>query len=209
MTFSAEGCYVGGAREARRWVDDLARRIGTQPRERIEHEYTALQAMQHFAGCAELGGPSCRPSWGGETGGYERGSYIGASRMLIESLPDPQAVAELISEPSGLYTIVDTFGGAAARSDSAFPYRNALSSIQVLHDVGGAAGDERTVRRTVRQVRNELAKHTGETGYVNYIDPEMPDWASAYYGANLPRLRRAARRYDPDALFPFPQGLAG
>ncbi|MEU4746792.1 BBE domain-containing protein, partial [Actinosynnema sp. NPDC023658] len=38
--------------------------------------------------------------------------------------------------------------------------------------------------------------------------PDKPDWPTAYYGRNLPRLRRVARRYDPDRVLAFPQGLA-
>ncbi|AHH93566.1 FAD-dependent oxidoreductase [Kutzneria albida] len=208
-TFAAEGCFVGTARQARPWVDDLIRRIGSQPLTREEQDLTHVQAMQHFAGCADLGGASCRPSWGGQVGGYPRNSYVGASRMLTAPLRDPQAVADLITGPAGLYTIFDTLGGAVGRGESAYPHRAALSIIQVLHDVGGAAGDEPTVRHTVGQVRDELTRHTGATGYVNYMDPQMPDWAHAYYGASLPRLRRAARRYDPDRVFAFPQGLVG
>ncbi|WP_439661843.1 BBE domain-containing protein [Lentzea sp. HUAS TT2] len=47
----------------------------------------------------------------------------------------------------------------------------------------------------------------GTTGYVNHIDPEMPDWPSAYYGRNLARLRKVARRHDPGRVLAFPQGL--
>jgi hypothetical protein len=57
-------------------------------------------------------------------------------------------------------------------------------------------------------VRDGLGPEFGTTGYVNYLDPEMPDWAEAYYGVNLPRLRDVARKYDPRGIFAFPQGLS-
>ena len=60
-------------------------------------------------------------------------------------------------------------------------------------------------RRIVASLRNGLG--LGTTGYVNYIDPEMPDWPNAYYGGNLAKLRRIARTYDPDRVLAFPQGL--
>jgi FAD/FMN-containing dehydrogenase len=43
---------------------------------------------------------------------------------------------------------------------------------------------------------------------VNYIDPSMPNWQQAYYGVNLPKLQAIAKRYDPNRVFAFPQGLA-
>ncbi|WP_143267346.1 BBE domain-containing protein, partial [Amycolatopsis thailandensis] len=38
--------------------------------------------------------------------------------------------------------------------------------------------------------------------------PSPRPFDSAYYGESLPRLRRVARKYDPDGLFAFEQGLA-
>jgi hypothetical protein len=61
---------------------------------------------------------------------------------------------------------------------------------------------------SVNEVRDGLGPLAGDHGYVNYIDPEMPDWAKAYYGDNLARLRQVAGHYDPDGVFAFAQGLA-
>jgi hypothetical protein len=43
--------------------------------------------------------------------------------------------------------------------------------------------------------------------YPNYPDADLEDWARAYYGGNLPRLRELKAAYDPTGLFDFAQSL--
>ena len=49
--------------------------------------------------------------------------------------------------------------------------------------------------------------HATDSAYQNFIDPALRDWKRAYYGANLHRLIRVKRAYDPDELFKFPQSI--
>jgi FAD/FMN-containing dehydrogenase len=58
----------------------------------------------------------------------------------------------------------------------------------------------------VRDLRAAMAPYT--TGaYVNYVDADITDWATAYYGTNLARLERAKAEYDPDDVFDGPQSI--
>ncbi|HEY2061347.1 MAG TPA: FAD-binding oxidoreductase [Amycolatopsis sp.] len=199
------GCFVGPRTRLKPILDDFVRQVGTVPVAREEPETDFLGTMRYFAGCDDLSGPSCGPGWGGGGGRVQPAGYVATSRMLMRPAADPAAVVAMVSEDPVNYTIVDGGGGAIARGDSAFPHRRALASFQFLHDVAPAG--EAAARREIGHLRDGLGPEFGTTGYVNYLDPEMPDWGRAYYGANLPRLRAIARRYDPDGLFSFPRAI--
>ena len=62
-------------------------------------------------------------------------------------------------------------------------------------------------RSAINSVRTSLGHLMGPYGYVNYIDPAMPDWQRAYYAGNFTRLRSIARRYDPDGVLRFAQNV--
>jgi FAD binding domain-containing protein/berberine-like enzyme len=154
-----------------------------------------LDAMRYFANCSQRGTAQCRPkSEGGQLG---RDSFTASSRMITEPL-DPSLLTTLLDGRSRLDVLLDSLGGAVSRvapGDTAFPHRKALASAQIY-----STGDP----ADVPEVRDGLP---GNTGYVNYIDPTMPDWPTAYYGDNLPRLRKVAAQYDPDKVFAFAQSV--
>jgi hypothetical protein len=37
--------------------------------------------------------------------------------------------------------------------------------------------------------------------FQNFADPDLTNWAHAYYGPNLPRLGHVKSRYDPTGFF--------
>ena len=157
-----------------------------------------LDAMRYFGGCTQRSIAQCRPeSEGGQLG---RASFTASSR-IIQTAVDPAAFVDLLDGRERLDVLLDGLGGAVARTapgDTAFPHRKALASAQI-YSSGGA--------QDVVEVRDGLGQLAGPHGYVNYIDPTMPDWATAYYGDNLPRLREVAAQYDPDKVFRFAQSV--
>lgn len=56
----------------------------------------------------------------------------------------------------------------------------------------------------IRQLLHGLG--TGRA-YQNFSDPELADPLAAYYGQNLPRLRKIKDRYDPDDFFHHSQSI--
>ncbi|SFW80249.1 FAD-binding oxidoreductase [Amycolatopsis australiensis] len=195
-----DGTFLGPEARMNELVDDLVRRVGTPPAERGARVLDHLGAMRAFDDRDSRPGPAA-----------DRAAYVGTSRMLMRPLADPGAVAGVLTRDPRLGTIIDAGGGAIARvgvRETAFPHRTALAGFQFLHGAEAADGGEAEARRSVAAARDGLGPEFGTTGYVNYLDPEMPDWAQAYYGVNLPKLRAVARKYDPRGVFAFPQGLS-
>jgi hypothetical protein len=50
-------------------------------------------------------------------------------------------------------------------------------------------------------------KACNRQAYQNFIDPQLKDYAQAYYGGNLDRLSRIKGKVDPKDLFRFPQQI--
>jgi hypothetical protein len=97
---------------------------------------------------------------------------------------------------------MDAMGGAIARVSpgaTAFPHRAALFAVQYYQD-----GMDRS---WLRRVHADMSPHFGDHAYVNYIDPDLRNWRSAYYGSNAARLAEVKATYDPNRLFRLPQGL--
>ncbi|MDF3015576.1 MAG: FAD-binding protein [Thermomicrobiales bacterium] len=98
--------------------------------------------------------------------------------------------------------------GAIARVDpaaTAFPHRRALFDLQYQAYWWDDAAQPASLS-WVSDLRAAMAPYTSGA-YVNYIDTDLPNWESAYYGTNLPRLQRVKTNYDPDDVFNGPQSI--
>jgi FAD/FMN-containing dehydrogenase len=162
---------------------------------------TWLDLVRRWAGCLGHSLPGCAAP------GHQ--AFVGASDY-IRAVPSAaqlakfRAVIEVRGAASGAL-LIDAYGGALNRvspSATAFVHRNELASIQYF-----AAGAGASARAWVDASRAALRPAVSGAAYVNYIDPHLANWQQAYYGSNLPRLRKVKHRYDPDNLFRFAQSI--
>ncbi|MBP1850626.1 FAD-binding oxidoreductase [Rhizobium halophytocola] len=73
-----------------------------------------------------------------------------------------------------------------------------------LRDPGLIASGHDWQNRFYRQI---VEQFDGAGAFQNFPDISLQNWAEAYYGGNLKRLREVKQAYDPDGLFDFPQAL--
>ncbi len=105
------------------------------------------------------------------------------------------------------------WGGAYNRLPAhatAFAHRGELLLLKhaVVVDADASTAKWEAARRWL--VRSWASVHRWGSGrvYPNFPDPDLEDWAHAYYGDNYDRLLRVKASYDPDDFFRFQQSLS-
>ena len=59
----------------------------------------------------------------------------------------------------------------------------------------------------MRQFYATMRPYVSGAAYVNYCDTDLPDWADAYWGQNLPRLKQIKSAFDPNNVFRHAQSI--
>jgi FAD/FMN-containing dehydrogenase len=106
----------------------------------------------------------------------------------------------------------DALGGAVSDLDAsatAFPWRSALADIQytATWNYDDATRNRDRYDNFVQSERQALRPYVGDSGYANYADPSLKNYATAYWGSNLPKLQQVKKTYDPNNIFSFPQSV--
>lgn len=203
-TITALGQFFGSAAALRRTIRPLTR-VGTPALTVGSDSYLRLQLR--WAGCLGQSVAACaRPAHQAfaAKSDYVRRPLPAAGRERLV-----HAVAGAGGLGAGVAAILDSYGGAINRvpaSATAFVHRDELYSIQWFSSWSGA-GQAGGAARWLRGAHRALRTYVSGAAYQNYIDPELEGWERAYYGRNLPRLIATKRRYDPDGLFRFRQGI--
>ncbi|WNV85218.1 FAD-binding protein [Umezawaea sp. Da 62-37] len=148
------------------------------------------------------------------------GAFAVRTNFIIEPLP-AAAVGIIESfvdkwprghNPDGGGVALFAWGGAVNRiapADTAFVHRDAVSLLALDTSWTGEDPPETVAAhlRWLADLREALSPHTTPHAYQNFIDPELPDWRTAYYGANYPRLAEVKQRHDPENLFRHAQSI--
>ena len=138
--------------------------------------------------------------------------------MFRRSLPS-ETVGTLVEHlshdlPSDQSREVDflPWGGAYNRVPAhatAFAHRGERFLVQHLVQVSADAAPAERAAARGWLTRSWTVVHPWGSGgvYPNFPDPDLQDWANAYYGTNYDRLRRVKAAYDPDDFFRFDQSI--
>lgn len=100
----------------------------------------------------------------------------------------------------------NSFGGAVsdlAPDATAFVHRDALFSLQFFTEWTPTTSPATVAAHLawIRGLYDAVRPHIGPACYYNYADEDLPDWPTAYWGANLPALQQVKATYDPDGFF--------
>ena len=150
----------------------------------------------------------------------------GASKSLVPNRWLAPGTVESIVEwvrawrpgaPSGNagYVTLFAMGGSSGEptaSDTAYPHRDATFVIDIGTHWSPATPPE-VVQDLLAQTRvmHRILSRDLRTSaaYVNFPDPDLRQWQTAYYGSNYDRLVAVKRRYDPTGLFRYGQAIGG
>jgi FAD/FMN-containing dehydrogenase len=161
-------------------------------------EMSFMEAVGHFAG--------------GES--YQSVHMKGKSDYLPASFSEDTAQAIMAGvarlDTTQVVAICDAYGGAiadAAPDATAFVSRAGVA-CSVQYHASWDNSDEAASRISQLEALYGIV-HAHATGgaYLNYGDLDLPDWADAYWGQNLPRLRSIKSRVDPDNVFRHAQSV--
>jgi FAD/FMN-containing dehydrogenase len=159
---------------------------------------TFLDAVDHFSG-----------GWN-----YESTYSKCKSDYVLSPLSD-DGIATLIAglrklPANAIVPICDSYGGAVADvapDATAFAHRAGTRYCIQYYSSWTAGADTAKRVKYMQDLYATMRPYVSGAAYVNYCDLDLVDWANAYWGANLARLRQVKAAFDPDNLFRHAQSI--
>jgi FAD/FMN-containing dehydrogenase len=157
-----------------------------------------LNAVKHFAGPLD----------------YESVYMKAKSDYVLTPLASDAIQAMMASlaaiPPGGVVLLCDAYGGKiadVAAADTAFPRRAGTQYCIQYYSSWTRAADTAAHLANVATIHAAMRQFMPGASYVNYCDLDLPDYAQAYWGDNLPRLMAVKEQYDPQNLFRHAQSV--
>ncbi len=217
------GTYLGSVAGCQALLAKLYSRVGSVPLNPGSVFATSYRnAMMIEAGCGSYSFSECHLPSQTKDGKLPRVPSYAKSDFFTKKIP-PAGIAKMVAgveamqrvrgAPGGVGAIAfDAFGGALNRptaSSTAFVHRSSLYLAQYSTSWNAGTGGAGSGRQHdwLRSFYGSMHPYASGQAYVNYQDPDLTDWQTAYYGANLARLRTVKTTYDPDQVFKFPQSI--
>jgi len=150
------------------------------------------------------------------TGGTDYPSvYMKAKSDYVMTPLDSAAIHDMMAATAaipvgGIVLLCDSYGGKIAdvASDAtAFAHRAGTQYCIQYYSEWLRAADTPAHLANVAKVYAAMRPHMPGFSYVNYCDLDLPDYAQAYWGDNLPRLMAVKAQYDPQNLFRHAQSV--
>jgi FAD/FMN-containing dehydrogenase len=210
------GAVLGSDADAAELLDELIARAGTDPASASHRHVSHREAKRYLDGV----GPA--DDWHVEPPPPPPPpvNYLFTKSEFLRHRLGRETIAALVenlprrlAEGQSCEVTFTPWGGAynRVRADAtAFVHRDELFVVQHLltldPDVEAPSGGPLQDWLT----RSWALVHPWASGgvYPNFPDPDLQDWAHAYYGENHERLIRVKANYDPDGFFRFHQSLA-
>ncbi|CAB4923846.1 unannotated protein [freshwater metagenome] len=219
--------YRGSRARADQAMREFIAEVGVAPTSQTVLKQTFFEA-EYDEYCAGFTEGQCTPvtSPGGLLPRLGLSTY-----SEISSAPWPRAANDVIVEelerwqrdrllqPEGVSSalqagkvIIEPLSGAVhdtAPTATAFPYRDGWLVYQFQSRVRPGAPAETVAagQSWVNRFMSRLTPWRTGAEYSNYGNRELDQWATAYYGVNLPRLRKVKAAVDPGGLFRFEQSV--
>jgi FAD/FMN-containing dehydrogenase len=221
-TLQVGGCYLGSIGGAANLIDQLYAKVGSHATGYSLNQYSYLNAMLLEAGCSKVGLQACHLPWYASGGKLSRQPELAKSDFFTKPLSSAgissllngvQALQSVAGAAGGVGGVAfDALGGAVNRvkpTATAFVHRNALFGAQYTTGWtnGAAAAGINRQHTWLRKFWGSMRRYASGQAYQNYIDPDLTNWAQAYYAQNYAQLQRVKKAYDPTRLFTFPQAI--
>jgi FAD/FMN-containing dehydrogenase len=212
-TIRCFGQFLGSETKLRTLLNPLTRVAGSQL---TTGSSSYLDAQLRWAGCLGKTVAQCHLAGDTPAGTLQRSTFAAKSDYVNARLSRPavDTIGRWMErvQPAGFGSaalLFDSYGGAinrVPRGATAFVHRNALCSGQYLAYWSQPERASAAIS-WLRGFYQAMRPYVSGFAYQNYIDPDLTSWRHAYYGANYRRLQDVKKRFDPDRLFRFAQGI--